>query len=95
MKYLPLVRRHLPLVALAVLAVGAFPDLALAQSQDPFTTGTTWFISGPARGVAMLAVAAIAVALFFLRFSLMFIGCVLAGGLLLANISTVVGFLGF
>jgi hypothetical protein len=95
MKYLPLIRRHLPFAALALTAIAAFPDLALAQGSDPFTTGTTWFVSGPARGIAMLAVAAVAVALFFLRFSLMFIGCVLAGGLLLANISTIVGFMGF
>ncbi|TPG52466.1 hypothetical protein EAH89_18040 [Roseomonas nepalensis] len=95
MKYLPLVRRHLPLAVLTLVGFAALPDLALAQGADPFTTGTTWFISGPARGIAMLAVAAIAVALFFLRFSLMFIGCVLAGGLLLANITTIIGFLGF
>jgi type IV secretory pathway VirB2 component (pilin) len=74
-----------------------FPDLAVAQTggSDAFSQAVTWFTGGPARGVASLAVAAVAVMLWLFMGSLRVAGMVLAGGLLLANISTIVGWMGF
>jgi hypothetical protein len=54
-----------------------------------------WFVSGPARGVAMLSVAAAAVLVWFLMGSLRLAGFVLGGGLILANAQTIVGWMGF
>ena len=95
--------RPLASTTAAVLAVAAtvlllLPSLALAQvggSADPFSTGVQWFISGPARGVAMLSVAAAAVLVWFLMGSLRLAGFVLGGGLILANVQTIVGWMGF
>lgn len=82
---------HCVLVAALTLATIA---PALAQA-DPFTTGVNWFTTGPARGVAMLAVAGVAVAAWMFSASLRIVGLVLAGGLVLANIQTIVGWMGF
>ena len=87
--------------AVLMLAAAAFlPSLAAAQGiggggRDPFSAAVDWFVSGPARGVAMLGIAAVAVALWFLARSPVLAGCVLAGGLILGNIGTIVGFMGF
>lgn len=83
-------------LALAVLLLSVFfVAPALAQGADPFTAGTTWFIGGPARGIAMFAVAAAAVLLWFFMGSLRIAGLVLGGGLIIANAATIVGFMGF
>jgi hypothetical protein len=66
-----------------------------AMAQDAFSQGVTWFIGGPARGVAMLAVAAIAVGAWMLTASLRIVSLVLGGGVALANVDTVVGWMGF
>ena len=50
---------------------------------------------GHARGVAMLAVIAIAVAMWMLRASLGLAALVLGGGLIAANATTIVGWMGF
>ena len=54
-----------------------------------------WFIGGPARGVAMLAIACVAVLAWVFTASLRVVGFVLGGGLVLANIDTIVGWMGF
>lgn len=82
------------------LALGLFalPLLLMADpamAQDAFSEGVNWFIGGPARGIAMLAVAVIAVAAWMLTSSLRMVGMVLGGGVLLANVDTVVGWMGF
>ncbi|NOG73585.1 hypothetical protein [Roseicella sp. DB1501] len=82
------------LVAAALL----LPDIALAQAGgggDPFSQAVTWFVSGPARGVAMLAVACVAVLAWVFTASLRVVGFVLGGGLVLANVNTIVGWMGF
>jgi type IV secretory pathway VirB2 component (pilin) len=84
--------------ALAAAALLLLPSLAWAQAgggADPFSTGVQWFVSGPARGVAMLSVAAAAVLVWFLMGSLRLAGFVLGGGLILANAQTIVGWMGF
>lgn len=84
--------------ALATAAILLLPALAFAQAgggADPFSTGVQWFVSGPARGVAMLSVAAAAVLVWFLMGSLRLAGFVLGGGLILANAQTIVGWMGF
>lgn len=84
--------------ALAAAALLLLPSLALAQvggGADPFSTGVQWFVSGPARGVAMLSVAAAAVLVWFLMGSLRLAGFVLGGGLILANAQTIVSWMGF
>jgi type IV secretory pathway VirB2 component (pilin) len=84
--------------ALAAAAVLLLPALAFAQAGgggDPFSSGVQWFVSGPARGVAMLSVAAAAVLVWFLMGSLRLAGFVLGGGLILANVQTIVGWMGF
>lgn len=84
--------------AVAAAAFLLLPSLAWAQAgggADPFSTGVQWFVSGPARGVAMLSVAAAAVLVWFLMGSLRLAGFVLGGGLILANAQTIVGWMGF
>jgi len=83
------------LLAIAVLAaiVAAIPDMAFAQA-DPFTAGVQWFRAGPARGVAMFAVAAVAVMAWLFTASIRVVGFVVAGGLLLGNLDTIVGWMG-
>lgn len=78
------------LVALALL----LPDLASAQG-DPFSAGAQWFVGGPARGVAMVAVLALGVAMWVFRASLGILGMVLGGGLVIANAAVAVGWMGF
>lgn len=87
-------RRTAVLGALVAALTLAAIAPALAQA-DPFTTGVNWFTTGPARGVAMLAVAGVAVAAWMFSASLRIVGLVLAGGLVLANIQTIVGWMGF
>ena len=84
-----------PATTAAFAVMLLLPELAAAQGADPFSQGVNWFIGGPARGVAMFAVAAVAVALWFLARSPVLAGCVLAGGLVLANAQAIVGFMGF
>ncbi|NKE48553.1 hypothetical protein HB662_27545 [Roseomonas frigidaquae] len=84
--------------AVTAAALLLLPSLAWAQAgggADPFSTGVQWFVSGPARGVAMLSVAAAAVLVWFLMGSLRLAGFVLGGGLILANAQTIVGWMGF
>lgn len=84
--------------AVAAAALLLLPSQAWAQAgggADPFSTGVQWFVSGPARGVAMLSVAAAAVLVWFLMGSLRLAGFVLGGGLILANAQTIVGWMGF
>lgn len=82
------------LMAVALLS----PDTALAQAGgggDPFSAAVNWFVGGPARGVAMLAVACVAVLAWIFTASLRVVGFVLGGGLVLANVNTIVGWMGF
>ncbi len=64
-------------------------------ASDPFTEAVNWFVGGPARGVAMLAIACVAVLAWVFTASLRVVGFVLGGGLVLANIDTIVGWMGF
>ena len=87
--------RQVAALAAALAALAFLPCVASAQGGDPFSAGVQWFIGGPARGVAMFAVAAVAVMLWFLMRSLAIPGLVLGGGLILANAQTIVGWMGF
>lgn len=91
----PSLTRRAAALAAALAALAALPSIAAAQGGDPFSAGVQWFIGGPARGVAMFAVAAVAVMLWFLMRSLTIPGLVLGGGLILANAQTIVGWMGF
>jgi hypothetical protein len=86
--------RALALGIMAATLVLAAAEPAFAQA-DPFTQGVNWFSTGPARGVAMLAVAGVAVAAWMFSASLRIVGLVLAGGLALGNLATIVGWMGF
>ena len=91
---------HSATLAAAAMAVAVLllPDLALAQAGgggDPFSAAVQWFVGGPARGVAMLAVACVAVLAWIFTASLRVVGFVLGGGLVLANVDTIVGWMGF
>ena len=91
---------HPATLAAAAMAVAVLllPDLALAQAGgggDPFSAAVQWFVGGPARGVAMLAVACVAVLAWIFTASLRVVGFVLGGGLVLANVDTIVGWMGF
>lgn len=81
-------------LTLALLALSFFLA-SPALAQDAFQSGVTWFIGGPARSIAMFAVAALAVALWFFMGSLRIAGLVLGGGLILANADTIVSWMGF
>ncbi len=84
------------MAGLLLAATSLWPDLAFAAGgDDPFTQGVKWFTGGPAKGVAMLGVVAIAVALWFFAGSLRLAGMVLGGALIIANIDTIVGWFGF
>jgi type IV secretory pathway VirB2 component (pilin) len=89
--------RTLAVAGLLLCCVLLWPDLAFAQAagSDPFTQAVNWFVAGPARGVAMLAIACVAVLAWVFTASLRVVGFVLGGGLVLANIDTIVGWMGF
>jgi type IV secretory pathway VirB2 component (pilin) len=91
-------KRPAILAAALTVAVLLLPDLAFAQAGgggDPFSAAVQWFVGGPARGVAMLAVACVAVLAWIFTASLRVVGFVLGGGLVLANVQTIVGWMGF
>jgi type IV secretory pathway VirB2 component (pilin) len=79
------------ILALGVLVI--LPDLAFAQG-DPFTEGASWFQGSIARGVAMVAVMGLGVALWIFRASLGLVGMVLGGGVVVANAAIIVGWMG-
>ncbi|WP_141563224.1 hypothetical protein [Teichococcus rhizosphaerae] len=86
--------RTLGVLSLALLAGLLLPDLALAQGGDPFTLGVEWARSTWIRGLAMAAVGLIGVMLFLWQFRGAAILCVLGGGLVVANLETIVGWMG-
>ena len=89
--------RTLAVAGLLLCCALLWPDLAFAQAagSDPFIQAVNWFVGGPARGVAMLAIACVAVLAWVFTASLRVVGFVLGGGLVLANIDTIVGWMGF
>ena len=89
-----IISRIVAVAGLLLCCTLLWPDAAWAAS-DPFTEAVNWFVAGPARGVAMLAVACVAVLAWVFTASLRVVGFVLGGGLVLANIDTIVGWMGF
>ncbi|HWX49633.1 MAG TPA: hypothetical protein VNZ61_16410 [Roseomonas sp.] len=86
--------RILGILSLALVAAVLLPDLALAQGGDPFTMGVEWARSTWIRGLAMAAVGLVGVMLFLWQFRGAAILCVLGGGLVVANLETIVGWMG-
>mgnify|MGYP002779885025 CR=1 FL=1 len=90
MKATPSVVAAAGLAALLLLAA----DPASAQA-NAFEAGANWFIGSIARGVAMVAVVVLGIAAWFLSASLRMVGLVVGGGLIIANVDTIVGWMGF
>lgn len=86
--------RTLGILSLVLLAGVLLPTLALAQGGDPFTMGVEWARSTWIRGLAMAAVGLVGVMLFLWQFRGAAILCVLGGGLVVANLETIVGWMG-
>lgn len=81
-------------LALAALSLVLVADPAFAQA-NVFEEGANWFINDVARGVAMFAVVILGIAAWFFTASLRMVGMIVAGGLIIANVDTIVGWMGF
>ena len=76
-------------IVLAAVAVMLMPDLAFAQGQGQALVDYSYEEYG--RPLLNIAVIAVAMTMFFLRFSFPVIGMVAAGGMTFANYSAIVG----
>lgn len=85
-------RAWLPAIAVLSIIVAAGP--ALAQ-MNAFEEGANWIINDVARGIAMVGVVVVGIAAWFLTASLRMVGFVIGGGLVIANVDTIVGWMGF
>jgi hypothetical protein len=79
-------------IILAAAAVMLVPDLAFAQGQGQALVDYSYEQYG--RPLLNMAVIAVAMTMFFLRFSFPVIGMVAAGGMTFANYSAIVGLFG-
>ena len=79
-------------IVLAAVAVMLMPDLAFAQGQGQALVDYSYEEYG--RPLLNIAVIAVAMTMFFLRFSFPVIGMVAAGGMTFANYSAIVGLFG-
>lgn len=79
-------------IVLAAVAVMLMPDTAFAQGQGQALVDYSYEEYG--RPLLNIAVIAVAMTMFFLRFSFPVIGMVAAGGMTFANYSAIVGLFG-
>ncbi|GEO43767.1 hypothetical protein SAE02_79150 [Skermanella aerolata] len=79
-------------IVLAAVAVMLIPDMAFAQGQGQALVDYSYEEYG--RPLLNIAVIAVAMTMFFLRFSFPVIGMVAAGGMTFANYSAIVGLFG-
>ena len=79
-------------IVLAAVAVMLMPDMAFAQGQGQALFDYSYEEYG--RPLLNIAVIAVAMTMFFLRFSFPVIGMVAAGGMTFANYSAIVGLFG-
>jgi hypothetical protein len=79
-------------IVLASVAVMLMPDMAFAQGQGQALVDYSYEEYG--RPLLNIAVIAVAMTMFFLRFSFPIIGMVAAGGMTFANYSAIVGLFG-
>ena len=79
-------------IVLAAVAVMLMPDIAFAQGQGQALVDYSYEEYG--RPLLNIAVIAVAMTMFFLRFSFPVIGMVAAGGMTFANYSAIVGLFG-
>ena len=79
-------------IVLAAVAVMLIPDMAFAQGQGQALFDYTYQEYG--RPMLNIAVVAVAMTMFFLRFSFPVIGMVAAGGMTFANYEAIVGLFG-
>ncbi|MGF7212469.1 hypothetical protein GGE65_007096 [Skermanella aerolata] len=79
-------------IVLAAVAVMLMPDMAFAQGQGQALVDYSYEEYG--RPLLNIAVIAVAMTMFFLRFSFPIIGMVAAGGMTFANYSAIVGLFG-
>jgi hypothetical protein len=79
-------------IVLAAVAVLLMPDMAFAQGQGQALVDYSYEEYG--RPLLNIAVIAVAMTMFFLRFSFPVIGMVAAGGMTFANYSAIVGLFG-
>jgi hypothetical protein len=79
-------------IVLAAAAVMLMPDMAFAQGQGQALVDYSYEEYG--RPLLNIAVIAVAMTMFFLRFSFPVIGMVAAGGMTFANYSAIVGLFG-
>ncbi|GEO42163.1 hypothetical protein SAE02_63110 [Skermanella aerolata] len=79
-------------IVLAAFAVMLMPDMAFAQGQGQALVDYSYEEYG--RPLLNIAVIAVAMTMFFLRFSFPVIGMVAAGGMTFANYNAIVGLFG-
>ena len=79
-------------IVLAAVAVMLMPDTAFAQGQGQALVDYSYEEYG--RPLLNIAVIAVAMTMFFLRFSFPVIGMVAAGGMTFANYNAIVGLFG-
>ena len=79
-------------IVLAAVAVMLIPDMAFAQGQGQALVDYSYEEYG--RPLLNIAVIAVAMTMFFLRFSFPVIGMVAAGGMTFANYNAIVGLFG-
>ena len=79
-------------IVLAAIAVMLMPDLAFAQGQGQALVDYSYEEYG--RPLLNIAVIAVTMTMFFLRFSFPVIGMVAAGGMTFANYNAIVGLFG-
>lgn len=79
-------------IILAAVAVMLMPDMAFAQGQGQALVDYSYEEYG--RPLLNIAVIAVAMTMFFLRFSFPVIGMVAAGGMTFANYNAIVGLFG-
>ena len=79
-------------IVLAAVAVMLMPDMAFAQGQGQALVDYSYEEYG--RPLLNIAVIAVAMTMFFLRFSFPIIGMVAAGGMTFANYNAIVGLFG-
>lgn len=79
-------------IVLAAVALMLMPDMAFAQGQGQALVDYSYEEYG--RPLLNMAVIAVALTMFFLRFSFPVIGMVAAGGMTFANYNAIVGLFG-
>jgi hypothetical protein len=86
------VNNAIVITIIAAIAVMLMPDMAFAQGQGQALLDYTYEEYG--RPMLNMAVVAVALTMFFLRFSFPVVGMVAAGGMTFANYSEIAGLFG-